>query len=172
MGLRRVSGISGKSEARGRLREPRTRHQGVLPHHPHPQPFIFYALAALLCARTRSEKLPSDFIEKLPASVTKIARDAFNGTPLDHLCFVRHIQLEGVIKHEQYTLDDEGKLVFKEGVDTIKQVEKEDQKEIKEVVINEGAKVIGEQAFSDCDELTAVSVPSTVVEIGSWAFRR
>ncbi|GMI57408.1 hypothetical protein TeGR_g9957 [Tetraparma gracilis] len=119
-------------------------------------------------------KLPSDFIDKLPASVIKIARDAFKDTPLDHMCFVRHIQLEGVIKHEQYTLDDKGKLVFKEGVETIKAVapvgQWEDREEIKEVIINEGAKVIGKEAFSWCKELTAVSVPSTVVEIGSGAF--
>ena len=69
-----------------------------------------------------------------------------------------------------YTLDGEGKLVFKEGVETIKKVEKEDRKKIKEVIINEGAKIIGKDAFDRCNELTAVSVPSTVVEIGSGAF--
>ena len=71
---------------------------------------------------------------------------------------------------KQFTLDGEGKLVFKEGVETIKQVEEEDQEKIKEVVINEGAKVIGGSAFSGCSDLTAVSVPSTVVEIGKGAF--
>ena len=55
-------------------------------------------------------------------------------------------------------------------------VRQEDQEKIKEVIINEGAKVIGEKAFgkdthtNGCRELTAVSVPSTVVEIGSFAF--
>ena len=71
---------------------------------------------------------------------------------------------------KQYTLDGEGKLVFKEGVETIKQVEEEDREKIKDVIINEGAKVIGGKAFYICTELTAVSVPSTVVEIGMAAF--
>jgi hypothetical protein len=105
--------------------------------------------------------LPPDFIEKLPASITKIARDAFEDTPPHDQC---------VAWRQQYTLDDEGKLVFKEGVETIKEVKEEDRKKIKEIVINSGAKVIGEKAFWWCVELTAVSVPSTVVEIGSQAF--
>ena len=75
-----------------------------------------------------------------------------------------------MIEREQYTLDGEGKLVFKEGVEKINEVEKEDKKKIKEVIINEGAKVIGGSAFSGCSDLTAVSVPSTVVEMGRCAF--
>jgi hypothetical protein len=67
-------------------------------------------------------------------------------------------------------LNGEGKLEFKEGVETIKQVEYEDWDRIKEVVVNDGAKAIGDSAFSGCKELTAVTVPSTVVEIGSQAF--
>jgi hypothetical protein len=55
-------------------------------------------------------------------------------------------------------------------VETIKQVEEEDRDKIKEVVVNDGAKAIGEYAFKGCKELTAVTVPSTVVEIGSHAF--
>jgi hypothetical protein len=74
------------------------------------------------------------------------------------------------IEREQYSLDAYGRATFKEGVETIKEVEGEDQEEIKEVVINEGASVIGGKAFYYCGELTAVSVPSTVVEIGSEAF--
>ncbi|GMI30163.1 hypothetical protein TeGR_g6107 [Tetraparma gracilis] len=77
-----------------------------------------------------------------------------------------------MIEREQYTLYDEGTLVFKEGVETIKKVEGEDRGDIKDVIINEGAKVIGGSAFSQCYELTAVSVPSTVVNIGSQAFFR
>ena len=77
-------------------------------------------------------------------------------------------------KEKQYTLEGEGKecikLVFKDGVETIKKVEKEDMQKINEVVINEGAKVIGRMAFYGCGELTVVSVPSTVVEIGIGAF--
>ena len=67
-------------------------------------------------------------------------------------------------------LDDEGKLVFKEGVETIKPVERDDKKFIKEVVINDGAKVIGGEAFGYCEELTTVSMTSTVVEIDWGAF--
>ena len=77
-----------------------------------------------------------------------------------------------MIEREQYTLDNEIKLVFKEGMETIKMVEEQDRDKIKEVVINDGAKVIGERAFFECEELTAVSVPSTVVEIGSYAFSK
>ena len=78
------------------------------------------------------------------------------------------------IERKQYSLDAYGRATFKEGVETIEQVEREDMEKIKEVIINEGAKVIGEHAFwgrdGGCDELTAVSVPSTVVEIGRGAF--
>jgi hypothetical protein len=74
------------------------------------------------------------------------------------------------IEREQYSLDAYGRATFKEGVETIKKVKDEDKEKIKDVIINEGAKVIGEDAFYECRELTAVSVPSTVVEIGSYAF--
>jgi hypothetical protein len=77
-----------------------------------------------------------------------------------------------MVEREQYTLDDDGKLVFKDGVETMKQVEKEDRKKIKELIISDGAKVIGKRTCNDCDKLTAVSVPSSVVEIGSCAFQR
>ena len=74
------------------------------------------------------------------------------------------------IKREQYSLDAYGRATFKEGVETIKEVEEEDRDKIKDVIINEGAKVIGEKAFICCQELTTVSVPSTVVEIRNRAF--
>jgi FKBP-type peptidyl-prolyl cis-trans isomerase (trigger factor) len=77
-----------------------------------------------------------------------------------------------MIEREQYTLDDEGKLVFKEGVETIEELKDDDYEKVREVIMNDSAKVIGEQAFSECGELTAVSVPSSVVEIGSCAFCR
>jgi hypothetical protein len=99
-----------------------------------------------------------------------MAKDAFKDTLLHDQCVVRNIELFRGGEREQYTIDDEGKLVFKEGVETIKPVEEDDKDKIKEVVINEGAKVIGKSAFMECGELAAVSVPSTVVEIGSWAF--
>ena len=107
---------------------------------------------------TRCKKLPSDFIEKLPASIIKMCRTAFAFTPLYDQW------------REQYTLNGEGKLVFKEGVETIKEVKQEDKDKINEIIINDGAKVIGEGAFRWCGGLTAVSVPSTVVEIGKSAF--
>ena len=76
------------------------------------------------------------------------------------------------IERKQYSLDAYGRATFKEGVETIKEVEKQDNEKIKDVIINEGAKVIGGSAFSQCYELIAVSVPSTVVNIGSHAFFR
>jgi hypothetical protein len=75
------------------------------------------------------------------------------------------------IEREQYSLDAYGRATFKEGVETIKKVKGEDREKIKEVIINEGAKVIGKDAFRFC-EFTAVSVPSTVVEIGNLAFAK
>jgi hypothetical protein len=76
------------------------------------------------------------------------------------------------IEREQYSLDAYGRATFKEGVETIDKVEGgwQDKQKIKDVIINEGAKVIGEDAFHDCGELAAVSVPSTVVEIRNRAF--
>jgi hypothetical protein len=73
-------------------------------------------------------------------------------------------------KRKQYTLDDNGKLVFKKGVVKIEQVEKDDWLKIKTVVINQGAEVIERSALCRCEELTSVSVPSTVVKIRKLAF--
>jgi hypothetical protein len=143
----------------------------ILPNLPHLTPLC--ARAALLRARTSCEKLSSDFIEKLPATL-KIAEQAFAGTPLHEQGIARHIEHfhKYGVEREQYTLDGVGKLVFKEGVETIERIEGDDKNKIKEVVINEGAKVIGGRAFYDCSELTAVSLPSTMVEICSEAFVR
>jgi hypothetical protein len=74
------------------------------------------------------------------------------------------------IKREQYMLDAYGRATFKEGAETIEKVEWEDRDKITEVLVNDGAKAIGKDAFRWCGELTAVSVPSTMVEIGSDAF--
>lgn len=41
---------------------------------------------------------------------------------------------------------------------------------IKKVIINEGITEIGDQAFSDCQQLTQVEIPSSVTQIGSSAF--
>ncbi|GMI39483.1 hypothetical protein TeGR_g14855, partial [Tetraparma gracilis] len=108
--------------------------------------------------------LPTDFA--FPASVTKGNAVLWGtGTALES-----QERAKVCIEREQYSLDAYGRATFKEGVETIKKVEEEDRKKINEVIINEGAKVIGEDAFQFCEELTAVSVPSTVVEIGFMAF--
>jgi hypothetical protein len=135
----------------------------------------------LFSARTRCEKLPPDFIEKLPASIIKISKDAFKGTHLHDQCVTRHCELfrkYGVVR-EQYTLDDKGKLVFKEGVETIKRVFREDMEQILEVILPEGVKTIAEGAFGcdqeqkgGCVELAKVSMPATLEEIGDGAFLR
>ena len=154
------------------MREPRTRHQGVLPHHPHPQPFIFYALAALLCARTRSEKLPSDFIEKLPASVIEIARDAFVFTPLHYPCIAKSIELNDARLRLAYDLDETGTIItFKEGTETIEGVARADKEKVAEVIIPEGVKLLAKNAFEGCKLLAAVTLPQTLVEIGNEAFK-
>jgi hypothetical protein len=82
-----------------------------------------------------------------------------------------------MIEREQYTIDDEGKLVFKEGVETIEPVRKEDQRKIKEITIPEGVKAIADHAFGcdgeekgGCVKLAKVSVPATLEKIGVWAF--
>ena len=69
-------------------------------------------------------------------------------------------------KRKQYTIDVKGKLVFRKGIVKIEQVEKDDWPKIKKVVINQGAKVIKRYALCSCVELTAVSLPSTLVKIG------
>ena len=114
--------------------------------------------------------LPPDFIEKLPSSIIKIARDAFKDTPLHDQC---------AAQNKQYVLDDEGKATFKEGVETIERVMEEDMEQILEIIIPEGVKKISKFAFG-CDEkqeggcinLVKVSVPATLEEVGVWAFAK
>ena len=135
---------------------------------------LLCARVALLRARTSCTKLPSDFIDNLPSSIIKISRFAFLNTPLREQGIERSIQLL------PYTLDNtidsthtsRGKLVFKEGVETIdgSTLAEEDKDCIREVVINDGVKVIGAKAFYGCEEISAVYFPRTVVEICSKAF--
>ena len=67
-------------------------------------------------------------------------------------------------------MDGEGKAAFKEGVLTV-WVAGEDQGQIKDVVIPEGAKVIVEQAFFKVGaSLTNVTVPTTLEDMGKSAF--
>jgi hypothetical protein len=142
-----------------------------------PQPF-FCARAALLRARTRCKKLPSDFIEKLPASITKIARDAFEdtGKPLRDQCIARIIELNDCNNDARfrlaYDLDETGTIIaFKEGTDTIEGVARADKEKVAEVIIPEGVKVLAKKAFEGCKLLAAVTLPQTLEGIGDEAFK-
>jgi hypothetical protein len=126
------------------------------------------ARTALLRARTRCKKLPSDFIEKLPASIIKIAVDAFWGTPLHDQCIAKSIELV----RAKYDLDETGTIVtFKEGTETIEGVARADKKKVVSVIIPEGAKVLAGKALKGCKLLAAVTVPHTLEEIGDEAFK-
>jgi hypothetical protein len=143
----------------------------ILPNPP-PPPTLLCARAALLRARTRCKKLPSDFIEKLPASVIKIARDAFGYTPLHDQCIAKISELNDARLRLAYELDETGTIItFKEGTETIEGVARADKEKVVGVVIPEGAKVLGEKAFEGCKLLAAVTLPQTLVEIGNEAFK-
>ena len=82
-----------------------------------------------------------------------------------------------MIEREQYTLDDDGKLVVKEGVENVERVMEEDMEQIREVIIPEGAKTIAESAFSEDakgkggrSNLAKISLPTSLEEVGSRAF--
>ena len=84
-----------------------------------------------------------------------------------------------MIEREQYTLDDDGKLVVKEGVENVERVMEEDMEQIREVIIPEGAKTIAESAFGEdadeeggCSNLAKISLPTSLEEVGSMAFYR
>lgn len=69
-----------------------------------------------------------------------------------------------------YTLKD-GVLTIDDGV---KEISAEDfsfeKKDIKSVIIPEGVKKIGDNAFCDCENLTSITIPKGVEEIGDCAF--
>jgi hypothetical protein len=135
-----------------------------------PPPTLLCARAALLRARTRCKKL--HFIEKLPASITKVARDAFEDTPLRNQCVAKISELNDARLRLAYELDETGTIItFKEGTETIEGVARADKEKVVGVVIPEGAKVLGENAFEDCKLLAAVTLPQTLVEIGNVAFK-
>jgi hypothetical protein len=84
-----------------------------------------------------------------------------------------------MIERKQYTLDDEGKLVVREGVENVERVMEEDMEQIREVIIPEGAKTIAEEAFGadaegggGCSNLAKISLPTSLEEVGSRAFFR
>ena len=171
------------------MREPRlhsSKRLCIIPNPP-PPPTLRCARAALLRARTRCSKLPSDFIEKLPASVTKIAEDAFKFTPLHDQCIAKSIELVSA----KYDLDETGTIItfkevwlfvkvdldetgtivtFKEDVETIEGVARADKEKVVKIIIPEGAKVLAEKAFEGCKLLAAVTLPQTLEEIGYGAF--
>ncbi|GMI19872.1 hypothetical protein TeGR_g11772 [Tetraparma gracilis] len=119
-----------------------------------------------------SEKLPSDFIEKLPASVTKIARDAFEDTPLHDQCIAKISELNDARLRLAYDLDETGTIItFKEGTDTIEGVARADKEKVAEVIIPEGVKVLAKKAFEGCKLLAAVTLPQTLEGIGDEAFK-
>ena len=152
------------------LREPRlhsSKRLCIIPNPP-PPPTRRCARAALLRARTRCSKLPSDFIEKLPASVTKIAEDAFKFTPLHDQCIAKSIELVSA----KYDLDETGTIItFKEGAETIDGVARADKEKVVEVTILQGAKVLAEKAFEGCSQLAALTLPQALEEIGDAAFK-
>ena len=131
----------------------------------HSRRFSNSSLRSLRSPACSCSSLPPEFA--FPASVTKVGNAVLWGTGT---ALESQERAKVGIEREQYSLDAYGRATFKEDVETIKKVDEEDTEQIKEVIINEGAKVIGGKAFFNCDELTAVSVPSTVVEIGSEAF--
>ena len=133
----------------------------ILPNTP-PPPTLLCARAALLRARTSCEKLPSDFIETLPTSITQyFARDAFEGTPLHKQGIARSLR-----RIEGYSVDDETGTIatFEEGVETIEM--RDDKQKVVKVIIKNGAITIAERAFADCILLAVVSVPTTLETIG------
>jgi hypothetical protein len=120
----------------------------------------------------RCSSLPSDFVEKLPASITKIARDAFKDTPLHDQCIAKISELNDARLRLAYDLDETGTIItFKEGTDTIEKVARVDKEKVVEVIIPERAKVLAEKAFEGCKLLAAVTLPQTLVEIGNEAFK-
>ena len=120
----------------------------------------------------RCSSLPSDFVKKLPASITKIARDAFKDTPLHDQCIAKISELNDARLRLAYDLDETGTIItFKEGTETIEGVARADKEKVVGVVIPEGAKVLGEKAFEGCKLLAAVTLPQTLVEIGNEAFK-
>jgi hypothetical protein len=142
----------------------------ILPNLPLTQ-VLLCARAALLCACTRCTKLPSDFIEKLPASIVhkQIARDAFKDTPLHGQCIARtHVRKEG------YSVDAATGTIatFGEGVETIEMQDEEDKKKVVKVIVNNGAITIGKAAFAEYKVLAVVSVPGTLETMGNLAFHQ
>ena len=96
---------------------------------------------------------------ELPAKITNIDRDAFNGCD----------SLENIYVHpdnETYQSID-GNLYSKDGKTIIKLAP---GKMLADFVIPNGVTTIGDFAFNERTSLTSVSIPSTVTEIGWCAF--
>ena len=120
----------------------------------------------------RCSSLPSAFVEKLPASITKIARDAFEDTPLHDQCIAKISELNDARLRLAYDLDETGTIItLKEGTNTIEGVARADKEKVVGVVIPEGAKVLGEKAFEGCKLLAVVTLPQTLEGVGGRAFK-
>jgi hypothetical protein len=105
----------------------------------------------------------------LPASVIKIARNAFKDTPLHDQC---NAKVNDARLRLAYNLDESGTIItFKEGTEAIEGVVRPDEEKVVSAIIPEGTKVLAEQAFEGCKLLTALTLPQSLEEIGDEAFK-
>ena len=79
-------------------------------------------------------------------------------------------QEEKGVKHQQVEAEEEIKLSGKAAVITVGDIAYAKNKEITSAVINEGIHALGSSAFADCHELTSVSLPSSLIDIGFNCF--
>jgi hypothetical protein len=166
-------GRSERSEGTTCASHTSTRESGCASSSPPPTLTLLCARAALLHYHTRCKKLPSDFIEKLPTSIIKIDRNAFEDTPLHEQGIAKYTELDDAHLRLAYDLDETGTIVtFKEGTDTIEGVARADKDKIVEVIIPEGAKVLADKAFEGFKLLAVVVLPQALEEVGDEAFKK
>ena len=67
----------------------------------------------------------------------------------------------------QYLVDESENMMYIYGTGRIEEIEKKDElKEVKTIIIEEGIESIGDFVFSDFTQLETVRIPSTVSSIG------